>query len=47
VQLGISGYQLAIQLACRTAAVDIADEPTTGKMNIPNMEGERDDEHRD
>ena len=27
--------------------LDIADEPTTGKMNIPNMEVERDDEHRD
>ena len=45
--VGTSGYPLAIQLACRPAAVNIADEPTTGKINIPNMEVDRDDEHRD
>jgi len=33
VQISASGYPLAIQLASRPAAVDIANEPTTGKMN--------------
>jgi hypothetical protein len=33
VQISSSGYPLAIQLACRPAALDIADEPTRGKRN--------------
>jgi hypothetical protein len=39
------GCRLAINP--RTHRRGIADKPATGNMNVPNMEVERNDEHRD